>query len=155
MVLNEGDTAEGFDLSAHDGTIIHLDSFKNEKNVVLCFYPKNQLRFCPSKKVFDMAKSVISVYPQIESADAVVFAISVDDVQSQSKFVSEYSIPYMHLSDTEKKVCKVYAGLNMVGLAKRSTFVIDKQGVIRKVFRDIDVKSHGSQIVDSLNEIKV
>ena len=61
----------------------------------------------------------------------------------------------MHLSDTEKKVCKVYAGLNMVGLAKRSTFVIDKQGVIRKVFRDIDVKSHGSQIVDSLNEIKV
>ena len=82
MVLNEGDTAEGFDLSAHDGTIIHLDSFKNEKNVVLCFYPKNQLRFCPSKKVFDMAKSVISVYPQIESADAVVFAISVDDVQS-------------------------------------------------------------------------
>ncbi len=155
MVLNEGDTAEGFDLSAHDGTIIHLDSFKNEKNVVLCFYPKNQLRFCPSKKVFDMAKSVISVYPQIESADAVVFAISVDDVQSQSKFVSEYSVPYAHLSDTEKKVCKVYAGLNMVGLAKRSTFVIDKQGVIRKVFRDIDVKSHGSQIVDSLNEIKV
>ena len=155
MVLNEGDTAEGFELSAHDGTIIYLDSFKNEKNVVLCFYPKNQLRFCPSKKVFDMAKSVISVYPQIESADGVVFAISVDDVQSQSKFVSEYSIPYMHLSDTEKKVCKVYAGLNMVGLAKRSTFVIDKQGVIRKVFRDIDVKSHGSQIVDSLNEIKV
>ena len=155
MVLNEGDTAEGFELSAHDGTILYLESIKNEKNVVLCFYPKNQLRFCPSKKVFDMAKSVISVYPQIESADGVVFAISVDDVQSQSKFVSEYSVPYAHLSDTEKKVCKVYAGLNMVGLAKRCTFIIDKQGVIRKVFRDIDVKSHGTQIVNSLNEIKV
>ena len=155
MVLNEGDTAESFELPAHDGSTIRLDSFKNEKNVVLCFYPKNQLRFCPSKKVFDMAKGVIAVYPQIESADGVLFAISVDDIESQSKFVSEYNIPYTHLSDTEKKICKTYAGLNMVGLAKRCTFIIDKQGTIRKVFRDIDVKSHGTQIVDSLNQIKV
>ena len=155
MVLDEGDVAEDFVLSTHDGKSVQLASYKNQKNVVLCFYPKNHLFGCPSKKVFDMAKSVIAVYPQIESADGALFAISVDDVESQSKFVSEYSIPYTHLSDTEKKVCKTYAGLNMVGLPKRCTFIIDKQGVIRKVFRDIDVKSHGSQIVDSLNEIKV
>ena len=55
MVLSEGDTADNFELSAHDGSTIRLDSFKNEKSVVLCFYPKNQLRFCPSIKVFDMA----------------------------------------------------------------------------------------------------
>ena len=100
-----------------------------------------------------MAKSVISVYPEIESTDTVLFAISIDSVDSQAKFVQEYEIPYVHLSDTKKNSCKQYTGLNIAGLAKRSTFVIDKQGLIRKVFRDIDVKSHGHEIVDFLKQI--
>ena len=153
MVLSEGDVAEHFDLLAHDGTSIKLESYKNQKNVVLCFYPKNHLFGCPSKKVFDMAKSVISVYPEIESTDTVLFAISIDSVDSQAKFVQEYEIPYVHLSDTKKNSCKQYTGLNIAVLAKRSTFVIDKQGLIRKVFRDIDVKSHGHEIVDFLKQI--
>jgi peroxiredoxin Q/BCP len=153
MVLNEGDMAEDFVLSAHDGTSVQLASFKNQKNVVLCFYPKNHLFACPSKKVFDMAKGVISVYSQIEATDTVLFAISIDTIDSQAKFVQEYQIPYAHLSDTEKNVCKQYAGLNIAGLAKRSTFVIDKQSSIRKIFRDIDVKSHGQQIVDFLKQL--
>ena len=152
MVLNEGDTAENFELYAHDGTTVRLESFKG-KNVVLCFYPKNHLFACPSKKVFDMAKSVISVYSKIQSTDTVLFAVSIDTVESQAKFVEEYNIPYIHLSDTKKTTCKTFAGLNIAGLAKRSTFVIDKQGIIRKVFRDIDVKSHGKEIVDFLNHI--
>ncbi len=153
MVLDEGDIAEDFVLSAHDGTTVELASYKNKKNVILCFYPKNHLFGCPSKKVFDMAKSVISVYSEIESTDTVLFAISIDNVDSQAKFVDEYKIPYVHLSDTEKNTCKLYAGLNIAGLGKRSTFVIDKEGLIRKVFRDIDVKSHGHQILDSLKQL--
>jgi len=152
MVLNEGNTAENFELYAHDGTTVRLESFKG-KNVVLCFYPKNHLFACPSKKVFDMAKSVISVYSKIQSTNTVLFAVSIDTVESQAKFVEEYNIPYIHLSDTKKTTCKTFAGLNIAGLAKRSTFVIDKQGIIRKVFRDIDVKSHGKEIVDFLNHI--
>ena len=85
MVLDEGDVAEDFVLSAHDGTTVELASYKNKKNVVLCFYPKNHLFGCPSKKVFDMAKSVISVYSEIESTDTVLFAISIDNVDSQAK----------------------------------------------------------------------
>ena len=100
-----------------------------------------------------MAESVISVFPQIDSIDTVVLAISVDTVESQAKFVNEYKIPYIHLSDTQKIACKKYAGLNMVGLAKRSTFVIDKKGVVRHIFRDIDAKNHGTQILDSLKQI--
>ena len=65
-------------------------SFKDSKNVVLCFYPNIHLFACPSKKVFEMAKSVISVYPEIIATETVVFAISVDSVNSQSEFVKEY-----------------------------------------------------------------
>jgi len=151
--MQEGDLAPNFELRASDGNTISLASFKNKKNVVLCFYPKNHLFACPSKKVFKMAKSVISAYPEIKSTDSVLFAISIDTVVDQKKFVAEYEIPYLHLSDPTKDTCKKYAGLNLAGLAKRSTFLIDKQGVIKKIFRNIDVEKHGSQIADFLKKL--
>ena len=110
---------------------------------------------CPSKKVFEMAKSVISVYSEITATDTVVIAISVDSVDSQADFVKEYEIPYVHLSDQKKTTCKKYAGTNIAGLAKRSTFVIDKNGIIQDVMREINVSSHGQEILDSLKKIKV
>ncbi len=151
--MQEGDSAIDFELSASDGTTIKLSSFKGNQNTVLCFYPKNHLFACPSKKVFEMAKSVISVYSQILETNSTLFAISIDTIDSQMKFVKDYNVPYLHLSDTEKNVCKTYAGLNIAGLAKRSTFVIDKQGIVRIIFRDIDVKQHGNQIIESLKKI--
>ena len=121
--------------------------------LILCFYPKNHLFACPSKKVFKMAKSVISVYTEITSTDSALFAISIDTIPDQKKFVDGYNIPYLHLSDKEKNTCKKYAGLNIAGLAKRSTFVIDKQGIVRKIFRNFDVENHGKEIIDFLKNL--
>jgi len=100
-----------------------------------------------------MAKSVISSYSEILSTDSVLFAISIDTVEAQKKFVDEYEIPYQHLSDTNKDTCKKYAGLNIAGLAKRSTFVIDKKGIIQKIFRDFDVENHGKEISEFLKKL--
>ena len=155
MTLEKGDVAEDFELLGNDGRPVTLSSFKGSKNVVLCFYPKNHLFACPSKKVFEMAKSVISVYSDIISTTTVLFAISIDSVDSQAEFVKEYEIPYVHLSDPKKIACKKYAGTNIAGLAKRSTFVIGIDGVIRDVMREINVTSHGQEILDSLNKINV
>jgi len=155
VTLQKGDIAEDFDLLDHNGNPVTLSSFKSSKNVVLCFYPKNHLFACPSKKVFEMAKSVLSVYSEIVSTDTVLFAISVDSVESQEKFVKEYQIPYIHLSDPKKTACKKYAGTNIAGLAKRSTFVIDKKGIIQDVMREIDVASHGQEILNSVKKINV
>ena len=151
--MEVGYSAPDFELEANDGSVIKLASFKDKNNTVLCFYPKNHLFACPSKKVFDMAKSVISVYSEIQSHNTKLFAISVDSVESQKKFVEEYKIPYLHLSDIQKNTCKKFAGLNIAGLAKRSTFIIDKKGVVRKIFRNIDVKNHGNQIVEFLKKL--
>ena len=155
MTLEKGNIAEDFELLGNDGSSFILSSYKNSKNVVLCFYPKNHLFACPSKKVFEMAKSVISVYPEIVATNTVLFAISVDSVDSQSEFVKEYQVPYIHLSDPKKIACKKYAGTNIAGLAKRSTFIIDKNGIIQDVMREINVTSHGQEILDSLKKIKV
>jgi len=152
--MQKGELAPDFELQASDGTTIKLSSFKGQKHAVLCFYPKNHLFACPSKKVFKMAQSIISAYPQILALDAVLFAISVDTVEDQKKFVEEYKIPFLHLSDPKKVACKTYAGLNLAGLAKRSTFIINKEGKVAKIFRDIDVDSHGKEIVEALKNLK-
>ena len=151
--MEVGDSAPDFELEANDGTKVSLSSFTGKNNVVLCFYPKNHLFACPSKKVFEMSKSVISVYSEILSTNSKLFAISIDTVESQKKFVDEYNIPYLHLSDTPKDTCKKYSGLNIAGLAKRLTFIIDKNGIIKNIFQNIDVKNHGNQIVESLKKL--
>lgn len=152
--MKEGDEAPDFELQDNNGSTVKLSSFRGQKNVVLCFYPKNHLFACPSRLVFKNAKSTIAVHPQILTLDAVLFAISVDTVEAQKKFIEEYNIPYLHLSDTKKIACKIYAGLNLVGLAKRSTFIINKEGKIAKIFRGIDVNSHGDEIVTALKNLK-
>lgn len=151
--MNEGDQAPDFELVSNDGSTVTLSSFRGKKNVVLCFYPKNHLFACPSKKVFQMAEAIIAAYPKIQD-HAEIFAISVDTVQDQKKFVDEYRVPYLHLSDTKKIACKMYAGLNIAGLAKRSTFIIDKDGKISKIFRDISPENHGQEIISALQNLK-
>ncbi|TSA18734.1 MAG: hypothetical protein D4R72_01410 [Nitrosopumilales archaeon] len=154
IFMQEGDVAPDFELQANDGSMAKLSYFKGKKNIVLCFYPKNHLFACPSKKVFKMAQTIVAAYTEIVAMDAVLFAISVDTVEDQMKFVEGYEIPYLHLSDPKKETCKTYAGLNLAGLAKRSTFIIDKEGKIAKIFRDIEVESHGNDIIESLKSLK-
>lgn len=151
--MQEGDEAPDFILTGNDGNTVRLSSYKGQKNVVLCFYPKNHLFACPSNKVFKMAESIISAHPQILETESILFAISIDTISDQKKFVEEYSIPYLHLSDIAKNTCKAYSGLNLAGLAKRSTFIINKEGKIVKIFRNINVESHGQEIINHLKSM--
>ena len=150
----EGDLAPDFELVANDESVVKLISFRGKKNIVLCFYPKNHLFACPSKKVFQMAEATVAAYPKIKEQDAELFAISVDTVDDQKKVINEYNVPYLHLSDTKKVTCRTYAGLNIAGLAKRSTFIINKDGKISKIFRDVRPDKHGQEIISSLMSLK-
>lgn len=152
-MLKEGDAAPDFELAANDEQKVRLSSFREGKNVVLCFYPKNHMWGCPSKKVFEQAKSIVFNYERIKQLNAEMFGISVDTVESHKKFANEYSIPYQLLSDTGKNVCKQYAGLNMYGLANRTTYIIDKNGKVARIFTKTDPKAHGEEIVAALSII--
>ncbi len=151
--MKEDDPAPDFELEANNGQKVRLSSFRGKKIVVLTFYPKNHMWGCPSKKVFEQAKGIVENYGHIRELDAEVFGISVDTVESHKKFVEEYRIPYLLLSDVEKKTCKEYAGLNIYGLAKRTTYIIDKESRVARVFREIDPKTHGEEIVAALGSM--
>ena len=79
VYVQEREVAPDFELQANDSSLVKLSHYRS-KNVILCFYTKNHLFACPSKKVFKMAQTIVSAYPEIAALDAVLFAISVDTV---------------------------------------------------------------------------
>lgn len=152
-MLKEGDIAADFLLKDSDGNDISLSQFKGKK-VVVFFYPRDNTPGCTKE-----ACSFRDVYDLILAEGAVVLGISKDSVDSHKKFRDRYGLPFYLLSDVEHKVAEAYGawgekklyGKNYMGMI-RSTFIIDEQGRIIKVFPKVKTEKHGQEV---LNEIKV
>lgn len=152
-MLKEGDMAADFLLKDSDGNDISLSQFKGKK-VVVFFYPRDNTPGCTKE-----ACSFKDVYDLILAEGAVVLGISKDSVDSHKKFRDRYGLPFYLLSDVEHKVAEAYGawgekklyGKNYMGMI-RSTFIIDEQGRIIKVFPKVKTEKHGQEV---LNEIKV
>jgi thioredoxin-dependent peroxiredoxin len=130
-----------------DAKTISLDDFKGKKNVVLYFFPKAMTKGCTIEscgfrdKLDDFAK-----------ADTVVLGISVDPLDDQVKFTDKEKLTFPLLADADKKVTDAFGVLNEKGMAKRTTFVIDKKGVVRKIYREPKVDSHPQEVLDYVKE---
>jgi peroxiredoxin Q/BCP len=126
----EGLPAPDFTAKANDGSSVTLSGFRGKKNVVLYFYTKNLSPGCRAE-TFAFRDS----YERFASADTELLGISVDPVEAQVNFASHHKIPFKLLSDQDRSISRLYGVLGYGGyFAKRTTFIIDKQGVIRKIF---------------------
>jgi peroxiredoxin Q/BCP len=72
--------------------------------------------------------------------------VSVDDIESHKQFSEKYNLNFNLLADVDKKVCKAYGTLSFIGFSKRHTFIIDKAGFIRKIYRDVNIEQHTEEI---------
>lgn len=150
--VEEGKAAPAFTLPAHTGEKVSLKDFKGKKQVVLYFYPKDDTPGCTKE-----ACSFRDYLPQIESQDAVVLGVSRDSVASHVKFKDKYELPFLLLSDEKEEVCNKYGviqeknmcGRKVMGIV-RSTFVIGKDGKIKKIFRNVKVDGHTEQVLEAL-----
>ena len=131
MALRIGDKAPDFSLYASDKVLTHLTDFKG-RNVVLLFFPLAFTSTCT--KELCATRDDISVY---NALDAEVLAISVDSPQTLARYKLEYELNFKLLSDFNKVAIRAYDtmyeefSLGMRGVAKRSAFVIDTEGLIR------------------------
>ena len=128
--LKVGDTAPDFTLPSTQGQPVTLSQFKDKKNVVLAFYPAAFTGGCTKEMQayqFNLAK--------FDGADTQVFGVSTDNVPSQNKFAQDLGVTFPMLSDfLNREVSEKYGVLNKErGLSNRTTFVIDKKGVIQHV----------------------
>lgn len=149
-MLKEGDKAPDFTLPATGGNTVSLSDFRGQKNVVLYFYPKDNSSGCSKE-----ATSFRDLMPEFEKADAVVLGVSADSLESHEKFARDYSLPFPLLSDESKEVSTahgVFKEKNMYGRKvmgiERTTLVIDKEGVIRKIWPKVKVEGHAEQVLD-------
>jgi peroxiredoxin Q/BCP len=148
--LKVGDKAPDFSLMDEHGRPVNLKDFLGKKVVVLYFYPKDFTSGCTTE-----ACSFRDDYKAYEEKGAVVIGVSLDSVESHKRFSEKYNLPFQILSDNSKEVAKAYGVLGIGGfLAKRITFIIDKEGTIAAVFSKVDVKQHSQEVLKALDELK-
>ena len=140
--LKEGDTAPDFTLKQQDGKEVTLSKEWKQNTVVLYFYPMDDTPGCTKE-----ACAFRDLNQDFKNAGAEILGISVDDAASHKKFQEKHKLPFTLLADDGKKVTERYEVKNIIGKAKRVTFVIDRSGVIRKIYPDVDVSVHGQEVL--------
>lgn len=153
--LKVGVTAPDFTLPASNGENISLKNFKGKKNVVLYFYPKDDTPGCTVE-----ACGFRDSMTTIEAEDTVVLGVSSDDVQAHEKFIKKFNLPFLLLSDTQKKMLTDYGvwvtksmyGRKYMGV-ERTTFVIDKEGRIAKIFEKVKPQGHPEEVLEALKSL--
>lgn len=117
------------------------------KNVVVFFYPKASTPGCTTESCGfrDLAEK----FP----ADAVLIGASVDAAAAQTKFITEQKLPYPLLCDTDSKLVTAL-GIQSGKVAKRVTYVVDKEGVVSKIYGKVAVKDHPAEVLKYVEGLK-
>ena len=148
--LKVGDRAPDFSLLDEKGRPVSLKDFLGKNVVVLYFYPKDFTPGCTTE-----ACAFRDNYKPIEEKGAVVIGVSVDSVESHGKFSQKYNLPFDILSDSKKEVAKAYGVLGFGGfIAKRVTFIINKEGKITHIFPKVDVNQHSEEVLKAIEELR-
>lgn len=150
-MLKEGDKAPDFTLIADTGEKISLSKFKGKK-IVLYFYPKDNTSGCTAEAC-DFRDN-LKVF---NKKNVVVIGVSKDSIESHKKFKEKYKLPFLLLSDETLDVLKSYGvwkektlyGKKFMGV-ERTTFIIDEDGKIEKIFPKVKVKGHIEEIIKNI-----
>lgn len=147
-----GEKAPDFNLPGTGGKTYKLEDYTGKQNVVLYFYPKDDTAGCTKE-----ACSFRDLNKRFANADTVILGVSGDDVQSKENFASKNGLTFPLLADEDFDVSTRYGayklrerdGKEFMGI-ERTTFLIDRDGVIRKVYPNVDIEGHADEV---LNEI--
>jgi thioredoxin-dependent peroxiredoxin len=153
-VIAAGDAAPDFTLQTDAGQPLTLSSLRG-RPVVLYFYPKDDTPGC-TRQACDLRDA----FPRFDAAGAVVLGVSPDTVERHRKFKVRYGLPFTLLADAEHAVAERYGvwrrkslfGLKFWG-NERTTFVIDREGVVARVFEKVRVKGHAEAVEAALRDL--
>lgn len=149
--LKIGDKAPDFSLASDEGEMISLQSLLGKK-LVLYFYPKDNTPGCTLESCgFNEALD------QFLALGVRVIGVSKDSLESHAKFRKNYSLRFPLLADVDGELCRLYGvlaeksmfGKKYVGI-ERSTFLIDKAGMIREIWRKVSVTGHIKQVLEAI-----
>ena len=149
MSLEVGDKIPNFTAIASDGVVFDSKVILGKQPIVIYFYPKDDTRVCT-----EQACSFRDQYEDFKALGAEVIGISSDSVASHIKFSNRYKLPFVLLSDVDKKLRKLFGVPNdLLGLIPgRVTYVINKEGIIQLVFNSMSGKIHIKKALQILKQ---
>ena len=152
-MVKEGNKAPDFSEKNQDGKPVKLSSFKGKKNIVLYFYPKDMTPGCTTE-----ACDFRDQFKKFKNT--IILGVSIDSPERHRKFIEKYGLPFELIADENKKIAEKYGvwqekklyGKTFMGIV-RSTFIIDKTGVVQKIFSKVKVKGHTDEVLEILKKI--
>ncbi len=153
--LDIGDIAPDFNLPKSKGGYVKLSELKG-KFVVLYFYPKDDTPGCTIE-----AHNFNKLKAEFEKLEAVIIGISKDDIDSHNKFSEKHCLEFDLVSDNASNTAEqygVWGRQSILGVFKytgiaRTTFLIDQEGKIAYIWRDVSVANHGNEVLNKIKEI--
>ncbi len=152
--LSEGDPAPDFCLPDQDGREVCLRDLRG-RWIVLYFYPKDNTKGCTQE-----ARDFTQLLDRFEELGAVVLGVSPDSVRSHKRFQERHDLKVRLLSDPEREIIRTYgawgkkrmAGREYFGVI-RSTFLIDPEGRIRRIWSKVKVRGHAEEVLETLRSL--
>ena len=152
VILEAGMPAPDFTLMGSDQKMHALSDYRGKK-VILYFYPRDNTPGCSKE-----AEAFRDAFEEITSQNTVILGISRDTLTAHDKFITKYNLPFVLLSDREEVVCNLYDVLKekkmcgRVGIGiERSTFIINEEGILTKIYRKVKVAGHVDDVKCQLN----
>jgi len=147
-------TVTNFELPATSGLTFKLSDYLG-KILVIYFYPKDNTPGCTTQGM-----QFRDSYAQFKALNAEIFGISRDNLKSHENFKAKFTFPFELLADTEELACGIFGVMKMKNMygkqvrgVERSTFVIDKSGVLIKEWRGVKVEGHAQQVLDFIQTL--
>jgi len=150
LSLKIGDLAPDFKLKDENGTFRSLNEFQGKK-IALYFYPKDDTPGCTKQ-----ACSLRDAYDDLQKANIIILGISYDSPESHRTFKEKYDLPFPLLSDEEKTVAKKYgSSWGILGnlIIKRQTYLLDEEGKILEIMKNVDVSKHAQEIIQAFEKV--
>ena len=155
-MLEKNQKAPVFSTSNQSNEMISLSDYAGKKNVVLYFYPKDDTPGCTIE-----ANQFTELASEFAKLDTVVLGASKDSYESHQAFIDKFGLKVDLLADTSGELCDAYGvwqekeknGVKKMGIV-RSTFVINKDGVLVEVIYGVTADGHAQEMLDSVKKLK-
>ena len=155
IMLTTQQAAPDFNSVNENNDTIRLSDFKNKKNIVLYFYPKDDTPGCTIE-----ANQFTALADEFTALDTVVIGVSKDDCASHQAFIKKFGLKVVLLADTSGEICEAYGvwqekeknGEKKMGIV-RSTFIIDKQGKIIDAEYGVTAQGHAQSVLDKIKQL--
>ena len=149
-----GHSVPDFSAPATRETTFTLSEFKG-RNLVIYFYPKDSTPGCTTE-----GQNFRDLYDQFQALDTDIFGVSRDGLKSHENFRTKQAFPFDLISDKNETLCKLFDVIKLKKLygkehlgIERSTFLIDKAGVLRQAWRKVKVPGHVDEVLESIKAL--